>query len=287
MLAPGDCNHSTWNNCRWTIPFLWYWWNWFTRVSVVLLVLMSIDTCVIAFRRSYTYTLARRQSRHFLKETEAALCDGKFDGVSNAAKKYAVSPVASVMIEGIQTFASVPAQTPDREAAYLAERACERARGVLVAGLAKGLATLRSIALLAPFIGLGGTCIAVLGAFREIDMEKTVAMMVIALGIAQSLIPTALGLSVGIIAVWFHNHLSRRVELIGSDMLQAENDLLDLLKTHPKWRHERHGLQAKRSQTLFTTEVPWWEVPYDRQRPLLIQVWGCAAVLAILLLHSC
>jgi hypothetical protein len=128
---------------------------------------------------------------------------------------------------------------------------------------------------------------AVLGAFREIDMEKTVAMMVIALGIAQSLIPTALGLSVGIIAVWFHNHLSRRVELIGSDMLQAENDLLDLLKTHPKWRHERHGLEAKGGQTLLTTEVPWWEVPYDRQRPLLIQVWGCAAVLAILLLHSC
>src|ERR1022692_386548 len=287
-LVPDDCYPWVSGGCNWTIAYLWHGWDSFARASVCLLALLALNILFITAQRFYFYFTARRQSRSFLHNATAALHDGRFNDVITISARSARSPTASIVVEGIQAFASVPPHFTDREALDAAERACRRVHAVAIAELASGLGTLRTVASLAPFIGLGGTCFGILFSFRAVEGERTTVMAYIALSIAQSLGITAFGLSVGILALWFHNHLWRRVEILGSQMLEAEADILIALESHSGWRHEREHTAEISRWGFIATETPQWEVPYDRQRALLVAVWGCGMVLAfVLFLHSC
>jgi hypothetical protein len=99
---------------------------------------------------------------------------------------------------------------------------------------------------------------------------------------------TALGLFVGILAVWLHNHLSRRMELFDSEMFEAEANILVALKGHSRWRDGRYHSAENSRWAFLTVETPQWEISYDRQHLLLMEVWGYGIFLAVvLLLRSC
>jgi biopolymer transport protein ExbB/TolQ len=66
-------------------------------------------------------------------------------------------------------------------------RAFQRSQRRLVAKLSRGLGTLKSIASIAPFLGLAGTCYGILGGlFRGIGMEKRAALAMITANIAAA-----------------------------------------------------------------------------------------------------
>jgi len=282
-----DCYPGQIGGCEWSIGYLWLRSDWFARAAVSLLALMAANTVIIACDRLYRYRMANTQSQFFLRDATAALRDGRFDEVIAIAARNTRSPTASVVAEGIRAFASVPRQFTDREAVDAAERAMQRAHAMFAAELARGLGTLRTIASSAPFVGLGGTCFGILNAFRGIAMQKAAAMAMIASFIADALLMTAVGLFVGILAVWLHNYLWRRVEIFRSEMLQAEANILDALKSHLEWRCEREHTAGKTNWGFLTAEVPSWEVSYDRQRPLFLAIWSCGIFLTILLLRAC
>jgi biopolymer transport protein ExbB/TolQ len=251
-----------------------------------LLALLALNILTITCQRLYIYFSAKRQTRYFLRDSTAALHDGRIEEVVAIAARTPRSPTAAVVTEGVHAFVSTPPQLTERQAIYAAERACRRVRGAVTAELAKGLETLRTVASLAPFVGLGGTCVGILNSFREIGMQKDAARSMIASLIAEALVITAFGLCVAILAVWFHNYLSRRVEILVSEMLQAEATILQSFKAHPAWRDVRGHTVGTSRWAFLTLETPRWEVSYDRQRPLLVAVWGCAIFLVIVLLLS-
>jgi biopolymer transport protein ExbB/TolQ len=267
---------------HWTIGYLWYSWDWFGRATAMLLVFMAAYALTIACNRFYLYCSAGSQSRRFLRETATALRDGKFDEVIAAAARNNQSPVASQSAEGLLAFASISAQLTDREALDAVERAMARARSMLVTDLLVGLSTLRTIAGLAPFIGLLGTCFGILSAFRGTAMEKSEDMAFIASLIAEALMMTAAGLCVGVLALWLHNYLWRRVELLKTGILEAETRIIDALRAHPEFRHQRENLRAETRWGLLTAKAPVWEVSYDRQRALLLAMLLSALYLALM-----
>jgi hypothetical protein len=119
-------------------------------------------------------------------------------------------------------------------------------------------------------------------------MEKSAALAMIASYIAEALLMTAVGLFVAVPAVWLHNCLWRRVELLKSEMLKAEAQTLDALNTHLEWRCQREHLAGSANWGFLTAEVPSWEVSYDRQRALLLAMWVCGFYLAIAIsLRAC
>jgi biopolymer transport protein ExbB/TolQ len=286
-FVPDDCYPWVSGGCKWTIAYLWRGWDWFARASVCLLALLALNALTITCQRLYIYLSAKRQTRNFLRDATAALRDGRFDDVVAIAARTPRSPTAVTVTEGIHAFAQAPPQFSEREAIHAAERACRRVRGAVTAELARGLETLRTVALVAPFVSLGGTCFGVLFSFRALEGERSTVMSYTALSIAQSLVMTALGLVVGILAVWAHNSLRRRVEVFESEMLQAEAEILLVLKAHPHWRYGRDHTAGSSGWTFLTGEVLHWEVSYDRQLPLLVEVWGSGILLALVLfLHS-
>lgn len=123
-------------------------------------------------------------------------------------------------------------------------------------------------------------------------MQKAAAMAMVASLIAEALVVTAIGLFVGIIAVWLHNYLWRQVEVFGSEMLEAETNVLDALKAHPSWRRDQQLPSALKTKwALLTAEAPAWEVSYDEQRLFLLTMWSCwvwlLMLLLMLLLRAC
>lgn len=75
-------------------------------------------------------------------------------------------------------------------------------------GLNKGLGFLATVGSTAPFVGLFGTVWGIMHAFQEIAVQQNTNLAVVAPGIAEALLATALGLLAAIPAVVFYNKLS-------------------------------------------------------------------------------
>ncbi len=77
--------------------------------------------------------------------------------------------------------------------------------------LRKHLWILGTVASSAPFIGLLGTVIGIIRSFESMAVAGTGGFAVVAAGISEALVATALGLAVAIIAVVFYNYFQTRI----------------------------------------------------------------------------
>jgi biopolymer transport protein ExbB len=80
--------------------------------------------------------------------------------------------------------------------------------------LKKHLWILGTVASSAPFIGLLGTVVGIIKAFESMAVAGTGGFAVVAAGISEALVATALGLAVAIIAVIFYNYFQTRISTL-------------------------------------------------------------------------
>ncbi len=88
-----------------------------------------------------------------------------------------------------------------------------------------GLGTIGSVA---PFVGLFGTVVGIIHAFKAIAENAGGGPGVVANGIAEALITTALGLFVAIPAVVAYNIFTRKIERLTEDMELCTDEMIDL-----------------------------------------------------------
>ena len=81
--------------------------------------------------------------------------------------------------------------------------------------VSSGLATIGSTA---PFVGLFGTVVGIINAFKGISSEKSTGLGAVAGGISEALVTTAFGLFVAIPAVWMFNYFNGRVKSFDVEM---------------------------------------------------------------------
>lgn len=110
-------------------------------------------------------------------------------------------------------------------------RSAERAIGRAVAELERGISTLGTIASVAPFIGLFGTVIGVMRAFRDLASATGAGPGVVAVGISEALVNTAAGLLVAIPAVAAFNHFNQRVARFQEELGWMVEEVLDGLSS--------------------------------------------------------
>jgi biopolymer transport protein ExbB len=87
----------------------------------------------------------------------------------------------------------------------------ERVEAAMSRQIARGTGVLATIGATAPFVGLFGTVWGIMNAFIGISEAKTTNLAVVAPGIAEALLATALGLVAAIPAVVIYNHLTRTI----------------------------------------------------------------------------
>jgi biopolymer transport protein ExbB len=85
----------------------------------------------------------------------------------------------------------------------------ERVEAAMTRQVSRGTGILATIGATAPFVGLFGTVWGIMNAFIGISESHTTNLAVVAPGIAEALLATALGLVAAIPAVVIYNHLAR------------------------------------------------------------------------------
>src|SRR5579884_144755 len=98
------------------------------------------------------------------------------------------------------------------------ERIAEQRQFEEAQGAAASLWVLATIGSAAPFIGLFGTVLGIMRAFHSMAITGTGGFGVVAGGISEALIATALGLAVGIVSVALYNYFQARVERIDAGL---------------------------------------------------------------------
>lgn len=94
------------------------------------------------------------------------------------------------------------------------DRAMSVAIGRETEALTRGLTFLATVGSISPFVGLFGTVWGIKRAFEEIAVQQSTNLAVVAPGIAEALLATALGLLAAIPAVIFYNKLSQDSDAI-------------------------------------------------------------------------
>ena len=177
------------------------------------LVVASIATWTVFFAKSLELGNVARALR---QERDALGHFAGFSGLAGAVSRdwphlaRIVVAVQEEMAVGLQTDR---AGVKERIAARLAQidKAFTR-EAVAGAGL---LATIGSVA---PFVGLFGTVWGIMNSFIGISKAQTTNLAVVAPGIAEALLATAIGLVAAIPAVVIYNHLVRRIQGLRGEM---------------------------------------------------------------------
>lgn len=84
--------------------------------------------------------------------------------------------------------------------------------------LRKGLSALATIGATAPFVGLFGTVIGIVNAFRGFNGTHITGLSSVGGGIPEALVTTAVGLLVAVPAVWAFNYFTSELESFDTEM---------------------------------------------------------------------
>lgn len=259
------CYFSNEGWCR-ALQF-WHWMNIITRGSLLVLSAMFIIESIIVFERGRRYNIARRQSRRFAKTTEEAFRRQDTNAALDIAIACRESHIAALLAEGLAAYRSASEEFDSLAVLNFSQRALRRAQRQIHEQLQANLRTLGTISATAPFVGLMGTVFGLLNAFRGYVGDKYTIMRIIADECGESLIPTAMGLLVAVVAVCFYNYFVARLEVFDTEMSNASLELVDWIVTQnvkPVAGRERPGP--------ILTSLVW---PYDLQRLLLLAVGFC------------
>ncbi|QFR31777.1 tonB-system energizer ExbB [Ancylobacter sp. TS-1] len=107
--------------------------------------------------------------------------------------------------------------------------------------ITRGTGLLATIGATAPFVGLFGTVWGIMNSFIGISKAQTTNLAVVAPGIAEALLATAIGLVAAIPAVVIYNHFSRQVSGYRVLMGDASAEVLRLLSRDLDRRDARRG----------------------------------------------
>jgi len=196
---------------------------------VVMLLLMSAISIGLAVERGLRYAVARNQSRAFVQQVTPILEEGKLDEAISIAVRNKKSPVASIVATGLEEFQSAPSHASSAELIDAAERGLERSVATIHAELKRDLSGLATIGSTAPFVGLFGTVVGIMNAFRASAPAKAAGITSVASGISEALVTTALGLLVAVPAVWCYNYFTTKVENFDVEMENSSMELVSYL----------------------------------------------------------
>ena len=175
-------------------------------ISTYPLLACSIIMLGVAIERLWTLRGAVSSTGALTARVVPLLARGDLAGAAEAVRQHRLCPARRVFTD---VLAVVPGALPEDVERVADERQFEE-----VQASGSYLWILGTIGSSAPFIGLFGTVLGIIRAFHSMALAGTGGFSVVAGGISEALIATALGLAIGIVSLVFYNYLQNRVERI-------------------------------------------------------------------------
>jgi biopolymer transport protein ExbB/biopolymer transport protein TolQ len=201
----------------------------------LFMVGMSIYSIAVMFEKFFLYRAAVKQSIAYLPIVTKSLKEGNLKRAVEEAKKHPKGHLPRVMSAGLQEFVNQQENSVAYDIIGAVNRALERETALVMAELRGKLGGLATIGATAPFVGLFGTVIGIINAFRGMAATGSGGLGAVSAGIAEALVNTAIGLFVAIPAVWLFNYFTTRVDRFSVEMGNSSSELVDFfLKLHGK-----------------------------------------------------
>lgn len=195
--------------------------SWVARFVLLLLLLFSLVSWAIIIYKGMVLHRAYVHSQTFLQIFRKS---SKFSEVNAVCLQLRASPLVGVFQAGYvevnqQVRGAAPGAAAPRPTVRSLEslsRSLVRAATVEATRLERRLSFLATTASVCPFVGLFGTVWGIMTAFADIGRMGSANLAVVAPGISEALVTTAMGLLAAIPAAVFFNFFSSRVKVLTS-----------------------------------------------------------------------
>ncbi|SHJ49457.1 Cell division and transport-associated protein TolQ [Malonomonas rubra DSM 5091] len=207
------------------------------KLVLLILVYFSLVSWAIIF---YKFTIVQKAIKESDRFLDFFWSKKRFDVVGQGIKDFSNSPLATLFREGYHEMLQLKKKSanPDEDHDFSSEmdtteivgRALRRATTQETHRLEKYLTFLATTGSTAPFIGLFGTVWGIMDAFHGIGQTGSASLAVVAPGISEALIATAIGLAAAIPAVMGYNHFLNKVNVLIGEMDNFSQEFLNIVE---------------------------------------------------------
>lgn len=183
---------------------------------LILLFFSVVSWAIIIFKRRYL-SVARKENSEFITALRSTR---KLDNLYTVARRHRLSPISNI-------FKAVYGSSGRNRDEV--RRALKRYTALEAAKLENYLGFLATTGSSTPFIGLFGTVWGIMNSFRSIGATGAASLAVVAPGIAEALIATAMGLIAAIPAVIAYNYYLGATRRLLVEMEDFNEEILALV----------------------------------------------------------
>jgi biopolymer transport protein TolQ len=207
------------------------------KLVLIVLIYFSVVSWAIIFFKLLQVQKAKNESERFIDffwQTK------RFDLINAQLDRFANSPLSVLFNEGYGELKKLMEKGEEKADPNVIStelggvdniaRALRRATTSEITRLEKYLTFLATTGSTAPFIGLFGTVWGIMTAFKGIGETGSASLAVVAPGIAEALIATAIGLVAAIPAVMGYNHFQQKIRVLIAEMDSFSSELLNIIQ---------------------------------------------------------
>ncbi len=201
-------------------------------VKFVLLILLAFSVVSWAII-AYKMMLLRRIEKETTAYYDLFWEKRQFSLIYTASKGYSATPLKNLFTAIYNELSSTIKDDPQRihrEDIERFERILKKTAAIEAAKLEYAVGFLATTGNTAPFIGLFGTVWGIMASFRSIGAKGAANLAVVAPGISEALVATAMGLLAAIPAVVGYNHIITRTSRIVEEMDNFSADILNIIE---------------------------------------------------------
>lgn len=203
------------------------------KFAIFLLIMSSLYSWAIIFDK---FTLFKRLILKTEKFEKVFWSGQLLDQLYERLKSRADHPIAAVFVAAMYEYYRQDINKISGSMSYLSmgikervAQAIEVAKSREIAKIEKRLSFLATVGSAAPFIGLFGTVWGIMNSFQSIAAAKNATLAVVAPGIAEALLATAIGLIAAIPAVIFYNYFANKLNFFVARIDDFANEISALI----------------------------------------------------------
>jgi biopolymer transport protein ExbB len=197
--------------------------------SMWIIVACSVIALAVAIERAIALWGFTGRARTLADAVSRALFRGDPDD-ARAQCERSRSPAGDVFLAALVALAPRPGARSTRPEPERIAAAVERERQQLNLRLRRNLWILGTVGATAPFVGLFGTVVGIMHAFRQMALTGQGGFAVVAAGISEALVTTAGGIAVAIEAVVIYNFLNVHVGKLALELRLLAEEYLELVR---------------------------------------------------------
>ena len=184
------------------------------QIVMAILILASVSSWVMIFQRGFALATIKRQATDFENEFWSGKDLGELF-VELEGEESEVIGLENIFSAGFKEYSR------SRQDSIDADRVMQNVQRAMRVALSREeerlethLSFLATVGSTSPYIGLFGTVWGIMNSFRGLAMANQASLAVVAPGISEALVATAIGLFAAIPAVIAYNRFSAQVEVL-------------------------------------------------------------------------